>query len=101
MAENISEEEIRKVISQVMHPAINCTLVDLGIVKDLAVEGNRVKITFAFPSFNIPIKDYIVGSVREPIEKLNVKIEVKLTVMNQEELQKFTDLEREHWKGLI
>ena len=101
MAENISEEEIRKVISQVMHPAIDCALVDLGIVKDLAVEGNKVKVTFAFPSLNIPIKDYIVGSVREPIEKLNVKVEVKLTVMNQEELQEFTNLERKHWKGLI
>jgi ATP-binding protein involved in chromosome partitioning len=101
MAENISEEEIRKAISQLGHPAIDCTLIELGIVKDLAVEGNRVKVTFAFPSLDIPIKDYLVGSVCEPIEKLNVTVEVKLTVMNQEELQKFTDLEREHWKGLI
>lgn len=101
MAENISEEETHKVISQIKHPAIDCTLVELGIVKDLAVEGNRVKITFAFPSLEIPIKDYLVKSVGDAIEKLNVTLEVKLTVMNQEEFQKFTDLEREHWKGLI
>lgn len=99
MVENISEKEIRKVISQVKHPAIDRTLVDLGIVKNLVVKDDNVIITLTFPSLDIPIKDYLVRSVREPVEKMSAKVEVKLTVMNQEELQKFLTMEQESWKG--
>ena len=99
MVENISEEEIRKVISQVKHPAIDHTLVDLGIVKDVAVEDNKAKVTLALPFPRIPILDNLVNSLREPIEKLGGEFEVKLTVMNQEELQKFLAMEQEGWKG--
>jgi len=101
MVENISEEEIRKVVAQIKHPAIDHTLVDLGIVRNFVVKDDKVIITLSFPSLNIPIKDYLMRSMREPIEKLGAKVEVKLTVMNQEELQKFLTMEQEGWKGSL
>jgi len=97
---SISEEELERVIGQVKHPAIDRTLVELGIVKDKTLEGNKVVLTFAFPFPNIPIKDYLVTSVKRPLEELGFEVEVKTTVMNQEELQKFLALEQESWKGL-
>lgn len=99
MVENISEEEIRKVVAQIKHPAIDRTLVDLGIVKNLIVKNDKATIILAFPFLNIRIKDYLVKSIKEPIEKLGAKVEVKLTVMNQEELQKFSTMEQEGRKG--
>ena len=99
MVKNISEEEIRKAIVQVKHPAIDRTLFDLGIVKNVTTKSNKVTITVALPSPDVPIKDYLIRSVREPIEKLGARVEVKLTVMNQEELQKFLTMEQEGWKG--
>jgi len=101
MVENISEEEIRKVVAQIKHPAIDHTLVDLGIVRNFVVKDDKVIITLSFPSLNIPIKDYLMRSMRETIEKLGAKVEVKLTVMNQEELQKFLTMEQEGWKGSL
>jgi len=99
MVKNILKEEIRKVISQIKHPTIDRTLVDLGIVKNSVVKDDKVIITLAFPSLDIPIKDYLIRSVRKPIEKLSAKVDVKLTVMNQEEIQKFLTMEQESWKG--
>jgi len=99
MVKNTSEEEIRKVVAQIKHPAIDCTLVDLGIVRNLVVKDDKVIIALSFPSLNIPIKDYLMRSMREPIEKLGARVEVKLTVMNQEELQKFSTMEQEGWNG--
>jgi metal-sulfur cluster biosynthetic enzyme len=96
----ISEEEIRNVLMQVNHPAINCNLVDLGIVKNLKVKGDTVFATIAFPFPNIPIREYLMQSVKTPIEKLGVKVEVEETVMNQEELQKFLAMEKENWRGV-
>ena len=55
----------------------------------------------AFPFPNIPIGDYLVNGVREAIEKLGAKVEIKITMMNQEEQKRFLAMEQENWKGGI
>jgi len=40
MAKTISEEEVRKVLFEVKRPAIDLTLIDLGIIKDMALKNN-------------------------------------------------------------
>jgi metal-sulfur cluster biosynthetic enzyme len=74
-------------------------LVDLGIVKKVYVKDSKVMLIMAFPFPNIPIADHLVNSVREPIEELGAEVEVKITVMNQEELERFLAMEQESWKG--
>ena len=101
MAKEKSEEDIRQVVAEIKHPAIDRTLVDLGIVKEITVNGNKVLVTMALPFPGIPsqVKDYLVNCVVEQIKKLDVEVEVDLTIMNQEELQAFLDMEQESWKG--
>ena len=101
MANEKSEEDIRQVVAEIKHPAIDRTLVDLGVVKEITVKGNKVLVTMALPFPGIPtqVKDYLVNSVVEQIKKLDVEVEVDLTIMNQEELQAFLDMEQESWKG--
>jgi metal-sulfur cluster biosynthetic enzyme len=98
VAENISEENVRKEMAKIKHPAIDRTLIDLGMVKDITIQDNKVTVTLAVPFPGIPIKDLLVNSVREPIEKLGAKVEVKFAVMNKQELQAFLEMERESWK---
>jgi len=100
MAKSISEQEIRQALSEVKHSAIDHTLIDLGILKDITITNDKVELTLAFPFPEIPIKDYLINSVREPIEKLGVKMEIKITVMNQEELQRFLAMEQDAWSGM-
>ena len=99
MTKNISEKDILNLLAKVKHPAINCTLRELGIIKDLSLKDNKVLITMALPFPNIPIIDQLVSSIKEPIEKLGVEVEVKQTVMSQEELQAFLKMEAEDWTG--
>jgi metal-sulfur cluster biosynthetic enzyme len=99
MAKEISEEDVQGAIAQVKHPAIDRTLLDLGIVKKIFIKDNKVTIIMAFPFPGIPIGDYLVNSVREPIEKLGAEVEVEITVMDKEELEKFLAMEQEGWKG--
>ncbi len=99
MMETISEKEIRNVIDQIKHAAIDSSLVDLGIIKDVTINGDKVTVTLAFPFDNIPIKEYLVLSVKTPLEKLGAKVDVKTIVMNEEESQRFLEMETKHWKG--
>ncbi len=93
----ISEEKVRNAVAQVRHPAIDRTLMELGILKDITVEGDKVIITLAFPFPGIPIRELLIESVREPIEEMGAKVEVKTTVMTAEELQTFLAMEQEAW----
>jgi len=99
MDEKISKEDVQNAIAQVKHPAIDSTLLDLGIVKDISVNEKKVTITLAFPFPDIPIKDHLVNSVKNPIKKLGVEVEVKITVMSQDELEKFLAMEQRYWEG--
>ena len=101
MAKNISEEEVRQAVAEVMHPAIDRTLVELGMIKNITVRKNKVALTLLLPFPNIPIKNYLVNSVHEAVIKLGVKAKIKIGQMNQKELQSFLAMEQESWKGSI
>jgi metal-sulfur cluster biosynthetic enzyme len=102
MVKNISEEDVHQAIGQVMHPEINCTLVELGMVKGVAVNDNGVSLTLVLPLLGIPdaIKEYLVDSLRQAVMKLGAKVEVGIAEMNQEERLAFLDMEQKNWKGL-
>lgn len=99
MAKNISEKDVLHALRNVKHPAIDCSLIELGIIKNILLKNNMVIVTFAFPFVGIPIKEFLVNSVREPIAKLGIKLEVKETIMTAEERENFLKLEAEHWTG--
>lgn len=99
MVKNISEEEVLHTLGDIKHLAIDCTLIELGILKNILVKNNKVIVTFAFPFVGIPIKEFLVNSVREPIAKLGIKVEVKETIMTDKERENFLKLDGKHWTG--
>jgi ATP-binding protein involved in chromosome partitioning len=102
MAKNISEEDVNQAIGQVMHPEISRSLVELGMVKDIALRDDEVSLVLVLPFLGIPasIKDYLVNSLRQALVELGAKAEIKIAEMNQEERLAFLSMEQEGWKGL-
>jgi ATP-binding protein involved in chromosome partitioning len=101
MAGNISEEDVHQAIKQVMHPEINRTLLELGMVKDITLKNDEVRLTLVLPFLGIPvsIKDYLMNSLRQTVMKLGAKIEVRVAEMNQEKRLAFLAMEQANWKG--
>ena len=95
----ISKTEVENALSGVEHPAIRHSLVDLGMVSNILLLGKKVIIEFAFPFPNIPIADQLIGYIRKPINDLGLSFEHTIRVMNEEEKQKFLQMETEAWKG--
>ncbi len=94
------KEKVEKLLNEVMHPAINASLIKLGIISDYKVENDTVTIEMAYPFPNIPIKDMLKGSILDKLSHLNLKIEFKERIMTEEERQMFLKTEMENWKGL-
>jgi len=102
VAKNISEEDVHQAIGQVMHPEISRTLVELGMVKDISLKGEKVTLTLVLPFIGIPasIKDHLENSLRQAVTKLGAKAEIGIAEMNQQERLAFLSMEQEGWKGL-
>ena len=93
-------ENVITELLKVQHPAINYSLIKLGIVKDIELNDDTVILTFAFPFPGIPIADRLISSISEPIEAMGLKVEYIVKIMNEEEKATFLQLEGEAWKGL-
>jgi len=100
MKANEIPENLKNAIESVRHPAIDFSLVKLGIIREYHFEGNNVSVTFAFPFPNIPIKDMLVGSVAGPVKSLGYSMDYKIDVMTDQERNDFMQLEQAGWKGV-
>ncbi len=94
-----TKEEVLELISGVMHPAINYSLHDLGIVKDLNVNENNVEVIFAFPFPGIPIADAVVNLISQPIVAEGFEFKYKIELMSTEEKDNFMEMETAGWIG--
>ena len=95
----MTKEEVIEIISDVKHPAIDYSLIDLGIVKNIRVEDDKVKITFSLPFPQVPIKDMLMNSIDQTLQSSGVNADYDFTVMDEKERTKFLRMEQEAWKG--
>ena len=96
----VLQDQTKKVLSEVMHPEINYNLVDLGMINDVVIEGNKVSLTLKLPLLEVPIKDYLIQITKEALINLQEDLEgeVKLDQMSQQERDKFMKKAKEEWK---
>ena len=82
-----TEAEVRKALEGVMDPELHKSLIELGMIRDVRIEGSQVDITLALTTIACPLKDQIVGEVRAAVSALaGVEgVEVELTEMTDEE----------------
>ncbi len=92
--------DVANAIKDVMHPAINYSLGDLGIVTDIELENNTVKLVFAFPFPEIPIADQLISSIVKPINDIGLEVDYSIRVMTDEERTIFLQMEQAAWKGM-
>ncbi|MBW2631576.1 MAG: DUF59 domain-containing protein [Deltaproteobacteria bacterium] len=95
----MTKEEIIKTISDVKHPAIDHSLLDLGIVKNIRIEDDKVRITFSLPFPQVPITNMLVDSIDQPLQSIGVNADYDFTVMDEKEKAEFLRMEKEAWRG--
>ncbi|MCF6183473.1 MAG: iron-sulfur cluster assembly protein [Bacteroidales bacterium] len=95
----LTKEDVIKNISDVMHPAINFSLVKLGIVSDVKVENNTATVMFALPFPNIPILYDLIFSISQPVMDMGLEFKYETRIMSEQEKNDFLKLEAEGWKG--
>ncbi len=95
-----TNQEILDLIAAVKHPAIDYSLVDLGIVKDIDIYSETITLKFAFPFPNIPIADTLIQSIESPLNEIGYRLLPEIVLMDEQEKAKFMQMETEAWKGM-
>ena len=102
MKEKAQQTEIKSAInaiSTVKHPAIDCSLAELGILQDIELyTEDTIIATFVFPFQKIPVKDRLINAVRKVAADFGYKFEYIVRYMNKNEKAHFLELEKIHWK---
>lgn len=80
MSEQPSEKEILEALKNCYDPEIPFNIVDLGLIYDLKIEGQNVKIKMTLTSPFCPVAPLVIEQVREEVMKVKgVKdVEVEL-----------------------
>ena len=80
----MTKEEIISILEEVKHPAKGeQSLVALGMVKEVEIQGDAVAVTLAFPKRRDPLAEYLIGSARAALNRHlpeGLKAEVKTVV---------------------
>ena len=89
----LTEEQIRQALTQVMDPELGRDIVSLGMVRDINITEQNVRVTLALTTLACPLKQEIAESVQAAIEALGepTDIEVALTEMNKAERDHLLD----------
>ena len=76
----VDEAAIRHALSQVVDPEIDCNIVDLGLVYNIAIDGAKVTVTMTLTTPGCPMHESIAGGVKcallnlEGVEDVEVNI---------------------------
>jgi len=86
----ITRDEVIGALEEVIDPELHRNIVDLGMVRDVEIDGVDVKVTIALTVPNCPLKDQIASDAGQAVDGLaqGLNVEIVLGAMTEEEREK-------------
>ncbi len=86
----LTKEQITHALEGVMDPELRRNIVELGMVRDVAIEEDNVNLEIALTTLACPLQERIVNDIKAAILKLdsNANVNVTLSEMTEEERQR-------------
>jgi metal-sulfur cluster biosynthetic enzyme len=76
-----TEEEVRDALREVLDPEYPISLVDLGLIRGIEVEGRKAEIKLTYTCMGCPAMDMIQDDVRERVLEMDGIDEVEIEVV--------------------
>jgi len=72
-------KRIMEKLKEVIDPELGISIVDLGLIYGVEVEGKKVKVKLTLTTPLCPLGGFVIASVEEKIRELGYEPEVELT----------------------
>lgn len=89
----VTESQVMEALQTVIDPELRRNIVDLGMVREVKVDGKHVKVTIALTVPNCPLQDTLASDAAAALDALAEGLDVKIamTAMNEEERARLTE----------
>jgi metal-sulfur cluster biosynthetic enzyme len=76
----IAKDQVMQALKEVIDPEIGVSLVEMNLIKDVLVEGDKVKVKMTLTTPGCPLANQLVDDVKKKVESLEgvKKAEVEL-----------------------
>jgi Mrp family chromosome partitioning ATPase len=83
----VKEEQVLEALRPVIDPELQRSIVDLGMVREIDVEGKQITVTLALTVPNCPLRDQIADAAAQAVDALgdDLAVEINLTAMTDQE----------------
>jgi metal-sulfur cluster biosynthetic enzyme len=78
----IAEEEIKKVLSQIIDPELGADIVTLGFVKGIEIENGKVTIKLKLTIPDCPLMSFFLEEIKEKVKEIKGVSEVEVKLVN-------------------
>lgn len=66
----VTKEEIIRALKEVVDPEIGLSLVDMDLIKEILIDGDKVKVKMTLTTPGCPLANMIVADVKRKVESL-------------------------------
>ena len=89
----VSAEQVTEALRPVQDPELRRSIVDLGMVKDITIDGNAVTVVVALTIAGCPLRQELTTRVTDAVTALGASpVTVDFTVMTDEERAKVSEI---------
>jgi ATP-binding protein involved in chromosome partitioning len=93
------EEEVRERLRAVIDPELGDTIVDLGMVRDITVDGDEVTVEVALTIAACPLRSQIERDVKSHVQSLDWVRSVRVVVGSMDAEERAAVMARARWKA--
>jgi len=79
----VTQEKIEEALGKVIDPHVGMSVVDMGMIRDIAVEGNEVEVKMVLTAPGCPLASYLVEQVRKAAEGVAGVEKAKVTLLDE------------------
>ncbi|MCB2184096.1 MAG: Mrp/NBP35 family ATP-binding protein [Desulfobulbaceae bacterium] len=85
----MDSKTIHQALHTVLHPKLRKSLIDLGMIRNVSVEGGRVTLTLAVKSERSPLKKVLIKQIKDAVGALPdvSSVEVDVTTLTRQEFE--------------
>jgi serine O-acetyltransferase len=82
-ADLAKEEVIREALRDVLDPEVGIDIIDLGLIKEIIVDGNNVEVDMVLTSKVCPLVDHLTSQVKRRVEEIPGILRVEVKVLDE------------------
>lgn len=79
----LREADIRQALKEVIDPEVGINVVDLGLVKDVVLNGRGVRVSMVLTSALCPLAGYLVEQVRRKVGDVADGAPVEVAILDE------------------